>query len=164
MLLADKITFLLVVVASGLGLMGLWVLAAVFWEAKVERCRVMAHGALGKCFLLGMLPMAAVTTILLFSAKAGGVGAFVGLTFLALFLLQCQVGCAGIAIPIGEKLGATSTARAAFLGGGILALLYAIPFIGWVLLFGIGSAIGLGAQIRSLINGLRKKQAVEADG
>ncbi len=161
MLFADAFRILLIALSIIIAFPAFWLVARALWPDKVQRAAEKTAGQSLRCFLWGVIPAAIITTVGVVLLQAGGPAALLGALILAIGFFFSQVGVAGLATMIGERLGRKGEDASAFKvtgrGGIALVLTFLFPVIGWVMLPLITIAIGFGAMLRSTCS--RKKVA-----
>ncbi len=163
MLFADAFKILLLVLCIAIGYPAFWLVARALWPNKVQQAAEKTVNQSLKCFLWGLIPVGVIAGIGIALLPTGGPGAFLGSTILGLGFFFSQVGVAGLATLIGEKLGKEGEDASAFKvtgrGGVALVLTFLFPMIGWILLPLVTMVIGFGAMLRTFS---RKKKVTEA--
>lgn len=161
MLFADAFRILLIALSITIAFPAFWLVARALWPDKVQRSADKTASQTLRCFLWGLIPTAIITTAGIVLLQAGGPAAFLGALILAIGFFYSQVGVAGLATMIGERLGKKNEDVSAFRvtgrGGIALVLTFLFPIIGWVMLPLIVMAIGFGAMLRCTFS--RKKVA-----
>jgi len=153
MLFADAFKILLLALCILIGYPAFWLVARGLWPNKVQQAAQKTVNQSFRCFLWGLIPVGVIALVGIGLLKAGGPGAFLGSLILGFGFFFSQVGVAGLATLIGEKLnqegGDASGLR--ITGRGSLALVgtFLFPIIGWVLLPVVTMVIGFGAMIRT---------------
>lgn len=161
MLFADAFRILLIVLCILIGYPAFWLVARALWPDKVQEAAKKVVNQSLKCFLWGLVPVGLIALIGTALAQAGGPGAFLAAVILGGGFFFSQVGVAGLATLIGEKLGKDGEDASAFKvtgrGGVALVLAFLFPIIGWILLPVVTMVIGFGAMLRTFFP--RKKSA-----
>lgn len=155
MILADTMAIFLVIVGLLLAFNGVWLLSRALWGPLVAHAIDAHHEGMIKSFLLG-LPMTAVAVVVsgaMMNNKQGlwGLG---GLVLFSLYFLFANVGVAGMAAMIGEKLGSKNGEppwKETVRGGSVLTLAFLFPLAGWIVLLPVALVTGCGANIRAIV-------------
>jgi hypothetical protein len=104
-------------------------------------------GSPGRVLLVGVacsVPWVAVSVLLL---SRGGPLGLVGGTIGAAWLLTGLLGGAGIAEHVGRRGEAGATWRSTARGGLVIALTWALPIIGWLIVLPASIAAGVGCAL-----------------
>lgn len=162
MLFADTFKILLIALSLIIAYPAFWLVARALWPNKVRQASEKTANQSLKCFLWGVIPTTITMTFGIALLQAGGPVAFLGGLVLGIGFLFSQVGVAGLATLIGERLGKEGEDISAFRvtgrGGIALVMTFLFPIIGWVLLPLITIVIGFGAMLRTIFS---KKRAPE---
>ncbi len=162
MLFADAFKILLIVLCILIGYPAFWLVARGLWPNKVQATAEKTAGQLFKCFLWGLIPVSLIAGVGIALSSTGGVGAFLGALIMGLGFFFSQVGVAGLATLIGEKLSKEGEDASGFriTGRGSVALVFTFlfPLIGWILLPIVTMVIGFGSMLRTFS---RKKKSSE---
>ena len=151
MLLADIFSIALSIVGFLLSLQGLWMLSVALWPARVHSARLRVHRNSIASFLLGLLIILVVLILAIATARAGGApGQFFAFALGSAFVVYANVGVAGLATHIGQRLPSPADSqrpwRATVRGGVALELAYLVPIVGWLGLLPISLILGAGAN------------------
>jgi len=159
MLFADAFRILLIALSILIAYPAFWLVARALWPDKVQQSAEKTANQSLRCFLWGIIPAAITTTVGIVLLQAGGPLAFSGGLILGIGFFYSQVGVAGLATMIGERLGKEDENVSAFRvtgrGGIALVLTFLFPIIGWVMLPVVTIVIGFGAMLRTTFS--RKK-------
>ncbi len=162
MLFADAFRILLIALSILIAYPAFWLVARALWPDKVQQSAEKTTSQSLRCFLWGIIPATLTTTMGIVLLQAGGPIAFGGGLILGIGFFYSQVGVAGLATMIGERLGKegenVSAIRVTGRGGVVLALTFLFPIIGWILLPVVTIVIGYGAMLRTTFS--RKKSPV----
>lgn len=164
MIMADVLTWFLIVIGSLMVLIAHWLGAYALFPGRVEACGERYARRPVVATLLGL----AILAPLLLGAIAVGkslqhpainmllIGVLVIPTMLAM------LGSAGLALRIGAGLRSASDLdqpwRRVLRGGTVLSLVFVLPILGWFVLLPWALASGFGAALMSL----RKKRSAPA--
>lgn len=154
MLLASVFAWPLFIIGLLLSFQGLWLTSRALWPARVQaaagRCR--RNGVAS--FFVG-LPIVAIAIVFSVAVgRAGGAPGQILAFFVAgLWFVYANVGIAGLATHIGQRLASPADAdrpwRATLRGGIALELAWLTPVPGWVALLPISIILGTGAATLS---------------
>jgi hypothetical protein len=152
MIMADVLTWFLIVVGLYLVLACYWLGAYALFPAAVERCRE-RYGRPVRATLVGLAVLAPVLVLGLAGVKAGVRGAPGALLkgLLLLLVLPALLGSAGLALRIGSGLPSDVDGRQPWRrvlrGGLVLAPMFLLPFLGWFILLPWALVSGFGAAV-----------------
>jgi hypothetical protein len=159
MIMADVLTWFLIIVGVLLVLGAQWLAAYALFPALVERSRdrygrrPVAATMLGLAILLPLLVVGAVVVHV-----AGH--PVVGMLVIGLWMipaLLALLGSAGLALRIGSGLGTSRDPdqpwRVVLRGGVVLSLTFLTPILGWFVLLPWTLVSGLGAAVMALSGG-----------
>jgi len=161
MLFADAFAISLVVLGTVLGLVSFWIAARVLWPARVEAARAQLETKRWTSFFIGLVPVGVVLGLLAALGSVGGPVAALALVLSAVFFFYCQVGVAGLAAVIGDRLADLNTEpvwRTQRRGAIILALSFLFPLLGWLGLTVATLIMGAGAMVRTQFGGRPKTE------
>ncbi|MBX9568562.1 MAG: hypothetical protein K2X77_06675 [Candidatus Obscuribacterales bacterium] len=152
MLFADTMAIFFVILGLLLAFPSLWLFCRALWPEQVAR----TTETVGlKSFFVGV-PVTAVAVVVVIvvgklPASAGQIGGVIAFSALLLF---AQIGVAGIATHIGNRLPSPVDKdkpwRVTLRGGIILALTYLLPLLGWFLIIPVSVITGAGSATRAL--------------
>ncbi len=149
---ADILFWFLIVVGASLALNAYWLAAVALFRPAVERAHRTYATRPVAATLVGLLALVPVGLVFAAFAHAPHPGVKL-LTGAALMvpLVVALLGSAGLADLIGTGLAApvddTLPWRRVLRGGGVLALLFVVPLLGWFAVFPLTLASGLGAML-----------------
>jgi hypothetical protein len=152
MIFADILFWFLIVAGAYLALNAYWLAAVALFRPVVERARLTYATRPVAATLAGLLAMVPVALVFVVFAKAAqpGVKLLTG-ALLMVPLIFALIGSAGLADKIGAGLAApvdeAQPWRRVLRGGGVLALLFVLPLLGWFAVFPLTLASGLGALL-----------------
>jgi hypothetical protein len=159
MLMADTMSIFFVIVGMLLAFSGLWLLCRGLWPEAVEAAAARCVKRIWPYFLAG-LPLTLVAIVLtrvLFAL--GPVGKVAGVAVVCFYLLQANIGVAGLVTAIGRRLPSPldeqSPWRATLRGGIALELTYLLPILGWFVVLPAATIIGTGAFNAGLLSRLK---------
>lgn len=162
MLFADAFKILLIALSILIAYPAFWLVARALWPNKVQQAAEKTANQSLKCFLWGLIPVGLIILVGVLLGQAGGPGAFLAVVVLGLGFFFSQVGVAGLATMIGERLGKEGEDVSAFRvtgrGGIALVLTFLFPLVGWIMLPIITMVIGFGAMLRTMFS---RKKATE---
>ncbi len=105
MLLADIFSIALSIIGFLLSLQGLWMISRALWPARVANACQRVHRNSTASFLLGLLIIFLVIILAIVTAKRGGApGQFFAFALGSAFVVYANVGVAGLATHIGQRL------------------------------------------------------------
>lgn len=166
MLLADVMTWFLVVVGVLLAFPGLWLLCRGLYGQEVEEIASYLENGRVRPFFIG-LPIAIVS--FLGVTACGGknlpFGDISAIVILASFLFYSNIGVAGLATMLGRKLPSPADLerpwKGTVRGGIVLELAFLLPLLGWFFILPISLIIGAGALTSRLIARRERKKSGE---
>lgn len=155
MILADVLTWFLIVLGSYLLLVCNWLVAYALFPRAVEASAERYGRRPALATLVGIVVLAPLAVIALGLANAiPGPGAQLLRGALLLLLLPALLGSAGLALRIGAGLrGDRDVAqpwRCVFRGGLVLAPTFLAPFLGWFVLLPWTLVSGFGSAVMGL--------------
>ena len=105
MLLADIFSIALSIVGFLLSLQGLWMISRALWPTRVRNASLRIHRNSVASFFLGLLIILVVIIVAIVTAKRGGApGQFFAFALGSAFVVYANVGVAGLATHIGQRL------------------------------------------------------------
>ncbi len=136
----------------------LWLL----FPATVERARLRLEATPWQCFWLGGVTTAVVIIpVVVLLALPFGPAKFIGWTVITIVLAVSNLGAAGLAAKMGERLASRSdgtSAAAAFVRGAVaLELAMIFPVFGWAFVLPLAVVISIGATGFALLHWLPKR-------
>lgn len=160
MLFADTMAIFFVILGILLAFPSLWLMCRGIWPAQVER----TTECVGlKSFFIG-IPVTAVAVVIIIAVGKlpASVGQIGGVLAFSALLLFAEVGVAGIATLIGQRLSSPVDKekpwRATLRGGIVLVLSYLLPLLGWFLILPVSVITGAGAATRMLFSRKENKK------
>ena len=136
-------------------------LAAVWllFPATVERARLRLEQTPWQCFWLGgVITAMTVIPVVILLALPLGPAKFAGWALMIIVLSLSNLGAAGIAAKMGQRLGGTSAGS--FVRGAVgLELAMAFPGFGWFMILPLAIVLSFGATGFTLLHWLPKKAA-----
>lgn len=148
------------------GFVGFYALLALLFRGGVERCVQVLEERPGSTVLVTILTVLFVPLALLLLAVT--IVGLLAVPFVAAALLGMALfGKAAVLAWIGRRAGAWAGGRrwapalAVLVGGGVVALLYAVPF-GGMLAFQLFTWLGTGVVVHTLFLAIRREKAVVA--
>jgi hypothetical protein len=164
--MADTMAIFLVILGLLLALPATWLLSVGLWPRLVFDATRRCGSGLIRPFLVGF-PLAAVltVTVILLKQIPGAPGTMLSIGSACLFIFLSQIGVAGLATCIGERLPqgyGGKTWRDTLRGGIVLELPFLLPVLGWFILLPTAMIIGLGATAISLLARMFKPSVSEA--
>jgi hypothetical protein len=141
----------LMVAGAYLALNAYWLAAVALFRPAVERARLTYATRPVAATLVGLLAFVPVALVFFVFAKAAGHPAVRLVTggMIMVPLVLSLIGSAGLADKIGAGLASpvdeVQPWRRVLRGGGVLALLFAVPLLGWFAMLPLTLASGLGA-------------------
>ncbi|MBA3710340.1 MAG: hypothetical protein H0W83_16140 [Planctomycetes bacterium] len=155
MIMADVLTWFLIISGIYLVVVAYWLAAVALFPASVERCRDLygrrsvAASLVGAAALVPLAALGAITAAIPHPLISGTL-----LVIALVPVLMALVGSAGLALRIGSGL-AGSTAegmpgRNVLRGGGVLGLTFLLPFIGWFVVLPWALISGLGVALLAM--------------
>jgi hypothetical protein len=161
MIMADVLTWFLIIVGSLMVFIAHWLGAFALFPNLVEGCserygkRPIAATLLGLGVLVPMLVTAAVVSKVL---AHPAIGAIV-VALLTVPTLLAMIGSAGLALRIGGGLSSARDEnepwRRALRGGIVLSLVFVLPILGWFVVLPWVLASGFGAALMTMFAGRR---------
>jgi len=152
MIFADILFWFLMIAGAYLALNAYWLAAVALFRPAVERAHETYATRPVAATLVGLLLLVPTVAVFLVFVKAvhPGVKVLSGAALMVPLLLSL-VGSAGLAERIGAGLASPVDAeqpwRRVLRGGAVLALLFAVPVLGWFTVFPLTLASGLGATL-----------------
>jgi hypothetical protein len=164
MLMADTMAIAFTILGLLMAFPGLWLLCRGLWPNTVRAsCRRCEKGLI-RPFLVGAVISALLVIPAIAVARLGGLGAILAVAIICSLLIVANIGVAGLATCIGERLTSPSDYtrpwRATLRGGVALELSYLLPILGWFLILPASLIIGCGAATLSLIGLIRSPEMV----
>jgi len=155
MIMADVLTWFLIIVGTYLVLVSHWLASFALFPNIVEACR-RRYGRPIVPTLVGLVVLIPFSVLGIVASRAvvkPGLGAiFKGLLMTPMLL--ALLGSSGLALRIGAGLNAPSdegqTWRRVFRGGVVLAPTFLLPLLGWFVVLPFVLVSGLGAALLSL--------------
>lgn len=148
--LADVFTVVLVILGLLAVFVGVWLMAAALFPARIERCGAQISGAPLKCLLVGVVVMVPLIAAGGFFGKVATnvPGKLLSVAIIVFAIVAALVGTAGLALRIGRGLPARIDQdepwRRVWRGGVVLAISY-----GTVVLLPVTLVAGFGALVLS---------------
>lgn len=157
MIMADVLTWFLIIIGSLLVFVAHWLGAYGLFPTLVDGCaerygrRPVAATFLGLAILV---PLLVLTTVL---SKVGPVGGMIALLILTVPVMFALLGSAGLALRVGRGLASPSDAvqpwRRILRGGIVLALVFLLPVIGWLVVMPWALVSGVGVALMAMRGG-----------
>jgi hypothetical protein len=157
MIMADVLTWFLIILGALLVFIAHWLGAYGLFPALVEGSaerygrRPVAATILG---LAVLIPTLVVTIVL---TRLGPAGNLVALLVLTVPVMIALLGSAGLALRVGAGLASPSDAgqpwRRVLRGGIVLALVFLLPVVGWLVVLPWALVSGLGAALMAMRGG-----------
>jgi hypothetical protein len=155
MLMADTITWFLVIVGLLIVFPGLWLLCTGLWPDKVTNCTDLCKQGLLKSFFVGLGITAVTAALVIGLSKAPPIGVPAAIGVVCLYLVYSNIGVAGLATVIGSRLPSPGDIerpwKATIRGGIVLELSCLLPILGWFVIMPIATMIGCGSTTRTLL-------------
>ncbi len=167
--LADVFTILFIILGFLIVFVAYWLMAAGLFPRFTERCAAQIGRSPVLTPTLGLVTLAPVVVVgLIISGKAPNNAAKIfGLAIALIGVLLALFGSAGLALRIGEGLRSSRDEidpwRRVLRGAIVLALTFALPFIGTFVLMPYAFASGFGAWLICLFK-REPERVVEAAG
>jgi hypothetical protein len=154
------ILFLLGIAFPGM-LSTLWLL----FPATIERARLRLERTPWQCFWLGgVITALVIIPVVVLLALPFGPAKFIGWTIVTIVLALSNIGAAGLAAKMGERLathsGNSNTAGAFVRGALALELAMVFPVFGWAFVLPLAIVLSLGATGFALLHWVPKKAAI----
>jgi hypothetical protein len=166
MLLADTMSIFFVILGLMLAFPSLWLLCRGLWPNVASGATAVCSRGSIKGFLVGVPITAGVALLVALSNVLGPLGKLVAAAIICFYLLIANIGVAGFATAIGERLKSPVDLerpwRATLRGGMILELTYLLPILGWFVILPASIIIGSGAAALSLIGLYRMRAATSS--
>ena len=157
MIMADVLTWFLLILGALLVFIAHWLGAYGLFPALVDGAaerygrRPVAATFLGLAVLLPTLVLTAVLS------KLGPVGGLVALLILTIPVMIALLGSAGLALRVGGGLASPDDAaqpwRRVLRGGVVLALVFLLPVVGWLVILPWALVSGFGAALMAMRGG-----------
>lgn len=157
MIMADVLTWFLIILGALLVFVAHWLGAYGLFPALVEGSaerygrRPVAATFLG---LAVLLPTLVLTTVL---SKLGPAGGLVALLILTIPVMIALLGSAGLALRVGAGLASPNDTaqpwRRVLRGGIVLALVFLLPVVGWLVVLPWALVSGVGAALMAMRGG-----------
>lgn len=151
MLFADTMAIFFVILGLLLAFPSLWLFCRALWPEQVARTTETVGF---KSFLIGVpVTAVAVFIVIVVGKLPASFGQIGGVLAFSALLLFAQIGVAGIATHIGNRLPSPVDKekpwRVTLRGGIILALTYLLPLLGWFLIIPVSVITGAGSATRA---------------
>jgi hypothetical protein len=146
----------LMIAGAYLALNAYWLAAVALFRPTVERARLAYATRPVGATLVGLLAFVPVALVFFVFTKAAGHPGIKIITggLLMVPLVLALIGSAGLADKIGAGLASpvdeVQPWRRVLRGGGVLALLFVVPLLGWFAMLPLTLASGLGALLLPL--------------
>lgn len=157
MIMADVLTWFLIILGALLVFIAHWLGAYGLFPSLVEGSaerygrRPVAATFLG---LAVLIPLLVLTTVL---SKLGPAGGMIALLVLTIPVMIALLGSAGLALRVGNGLASPSDAvqpwRRVLRGGIVLALVFLLPVVGWLVVLPWALISGFGAALMAMRGG-----------
>ena len=149
MIMADVLTWFLVIVGIILVLNSYWLAAVSLWPRWVEACADMYRQP-GRVTLTGVIvAIPGVLLVMLFRNSHHPVGNALSIIVIGMLLVMGMAGSAGVAQRIGQGLVSPKDEkqpwRRVLRGGVVFAFTMLLPFVGWFVVLPWALVSGLGA-------------------
>jgi hypothetical protein len=168
MIMADVLTWFLIIVGSLMVFIAHWLGAFALFPALVEGCserygrRPVAATLLG---LVVLVPTLVAATLITKKFAHPVIGTLV-VALLSIPTLLAMLGSAGLALRIGAGLRSQSDTeqpwRRVLRGGTVLSLVFVLPVLGWFVMLPWALASGFGAALMTLLAERRPASALLA--
>jgi hypothetical protein len=157
MIMADVLTWFLLILGALLVFVAHWLGAYALFPTLVEGCaerygrRPVAATFLGLAILV---PVLVLTTVL---SQLGPPFNIIALLILTVPVMFALLGSAGLALRVGRGLAspndATQPWRRVLRGGIVLALVFLLPIVGWLVVMPWALVSGVGAAVMAMRGG-----------
>lgn len=157
MIMADVLTWFLIIIGALLVFVAHWLGAYGLFPTLVDGCaerygrRPVAATFLGLVILIPLLVLTAVLS------KVGPAGGMIALLILTVPVMFALLGSAGLALRVGRGLASPGDAvqpwRRVLRGGIVLALVFLLPIIGWLVVMPWALVSGVGAALMAMRGG-----------
>lgn len=157
MIMADVLTWFLIILGALLVFIAHWLGAYGLFPALVEGSaerygrRPVAATFLG---LVVLVPLLVLTGVL---SKLGPAGGMIALLLLTIPVMIALLGSAGLALRVGNGLASPSDVaqpwRRVLRGGVVLALVFLLPVVGWLVVLPWALISGFGAALMTMRGG-----------
>src|SRR5688572_6289862 len=158
MIMADVLTWFLLILGALLVFIAHWLGAYGLFPTLVEGCAERYGRRPVAATLLGLVVLVPLLVLVALISRAGNPG----LNLIALFTLTVPVmfallGSAGLALRVGRGLASPSDGaqpwRRVLRGGIVLALVFLLPIIGWLVVMPWALVSGVGAALMAMRGG-----------
>jgi hypothetical protein len=149
MIMADVLTWFLLIVGIILVLNSYWLASVSLWPRWVEACAA-SYRQPGRVTLTGVIvAIPGVILVMLFRNSHHPVGNALSIIVIGALLIMGMAGSAGVAQRIGQGLVSPKDERQPWLrvlrGGIVFAFTMLLPFVGWFVVLPWALVSGLGA-------------------
>ena len=148
-----------VAIASGfvVGLPALWMLSRGLWPEGFERRCEMARKGVGKSFMAGLIVTFLLVVVMVLlgavTKRLANAGPIPLLLISMTMIVWGLNGVVGVASLIGERLWPSGEPWKQTRNGGLVVICCAlIPVVGWFLFLPVLAVLGLGVNVRCLLN------------